>query len=66
MKVTNFFKVSSVLTKLDTAYRNATNVQFKKLWLNKWNEYAKDNCNGALGKRDYDTEKKFENQMLNN
>ena len=66
MKVTNFFKVSSVLTKLDTAYRNATNEQFKKLWLNKWNEYAKDNCNGALGKRDYDREKKFENQMLNN
>jgi len=66
MNISNFFKTSSVLTRLDTAYRNASNEEFQKLWLDKWNQYAKENCNGALGKRDFDLEKKFNKQSLNN
>ena len=66
MKTSNFFKASSVLTRLDNAYRKANNLEFKKLWLSKWNEYAKENCDGALGKRDFELENKFNNHKLNN
>ena len=65
MKTNSYFILNSkILTNLDTAYRNANNEEFKKLWLKKWNSYAKENCN--LKPRDYDLEKEFENQVLNN
>mgnify|MGYP003112361314 CR=1 FL=1 len=64
--ISNFFETSSVLTRLNTAYERATNEDFQKLWLKKWNQYAKENCNGALGERDFDTEKKFRKHSLNN
>jgi len=65
MKQNNFFILESkILTNLDIAYRNANDEQFKKLWLEKWNSYAKQNSN--LKPRNYELERKFENELLNN
>lgn len=66
----NLYQVSSVLSRLDKAYNNAENKQFKKIWLSKWNDYAEKNTHDNFKPRDFDYEQKFNvdksNMMCNN
>lgn len=55
----NFFEVSRVLSKLENAYNKSQNIEFKKLWLNKWNDYAKQNSSSNFKPRDFDLEQEF-------
>ena len=54
----NLFDVALLLSKLDRAYNNAEDEQFKRLWLAKWNEYAEQNTYDNFKPRDYDFEQK--------
>ena len=58
--VENFYEVSRVLSKLDKAYNNAEEYEFKKLWLDKWNEYAKKNASKHFKPRSFELEWKME------
>tara|TARA_R100000995_G_scaffold84591_3_gene63799 strand:+ start:36 stop:233 length:198 start_codon:yes stop_codon:yes gene_type:complete len=54
--IENLYEVSRVLSKLDRAYNMAEDKRFKKLWLGKWNEYAKKNASKHFKPRDFEYE----------
>jgi hypothetical protein len=55
----NLYEVSRILSKLDTAYNNSDSKDFKKMWLSKWNDFAKENSGKNFKPRDYDFEQEL-------
>tara|TARA_R100001510_G_scaffold57254_1_gene64762 strand:- start:1447 stop:1659 length:213 start_codon:yes stop_codon:yes gene_type:complete len=56
--VENMHDVHRILSRLDRAYNNAEDVRFKKLWLDKWNQFVTDykDIAGNLKPRDFEYE----------
>ena len=56
--VENMHDVDRILSNLDRAYNNAEDVRFKKLWLDKWNQFVTDykDIAGNLKPRDFENE----------
>ena len=52
---TKIKEVSRLLTNCEVAFRNAQDLRFKKIWIDKWNEIVR-NTDGTIKLRNFEDE----------